>query len=1074
MDKVTGRLLAGLLVVGTQFAGFSAGAGTACAQVVVSQVYGGGGNSGATLRSDFIELRNNGATPVSLDGWSVQYASSSGSSWQVTALGGQIAAGGYYLVKQADGSGGSVDLPPPDATGTIPMSGSNGKVALVAATAALAGSCPLAGAVDFVGYGSANCFEGSGAAPGLGNTTAAWRDGDGAVDSNDNAADFARAAPAPRNSGSDEPPPPDPALELTIAQIQGDGLLSAYVDRRVVTEGIVTARKFNNGFFLQAANDDGNPATSEAVFVYTGSAPPASAAVGNRVRVTGTVDEFAPGSNRNQLAITEIVDPEVELLATGLALPAPVELATSDLSPEAAPATLERLEGMRVSLAGAVVVGPSGGSIDENDARASTDGVFHVTLPAVDRPFREPGIGLLDRVEVPAGKDPPRFDTNPERLMVRSRGQIGAQPLSVDVGATVAGLVGVLDYHSATWALLPDPATPPQVSGGMAPVALAAAGADTVTVAGFNLLRLFDEIDDDNGAVTLTPEAMDRRLSKASLAICDHLRSPDIVGVVEVENQRVLGLLADRINTGCADAPAYVALLQPGNDVGGINVGFLVSQRLAGANTRVEVLDVVQFGKDATLANPDGSTSLLNDRPPLLLRARVHHANGAAFPLTVIVNHLRSLNDVDSTDPGSSGWSTDGDRVRAKRGAQAAYLAALVESLQQSAPDTRIALVGDFNAFEFSDGYVDVLGIVRGDEAAADDVLLYVDSPLTTPLLDGSAFIDDPAQRYSYSFGGNAQSLDHVLVNATLVADAGSIKVEHARINADFGVDNFDDAGIAVRSSDHDPVRLTIAVPAFRSADLAVEAAASASRVRPGTPVTFSVDVANAGPDAAAAVGVAFALDALVSPVVQAPAGWTCSPPAQDGGTTAIGCHRAGLAAGAAATFSIEVIAPPAPAEGLRLVAAAQSHTADPANGNNQATVDVAINAEADLSVQLLGQAGRGAVSVFVVPVANAGPDAAEQPRLRLAGNVDSRHAAVAAPTGWQCTTVRERGRDFSAECRRDRLATGTAWFAFAVVGRPVAGEPVRFEARVDAATADPVPGNNHDSVEIGRVRGRR
>ncbi|HBK47359.1 MAG TPA: nuclease, partial [Xanthomonadaceae bacterium] len=126
--------------------------GHAGAQVVISQVYGGGGNSGATYKSDFIELHNNGAGPVSLAGWSLQYASSAGSSWQVTALAGSIPAGGYYLVKQADGSGGSTDLPTPDATGTIAMSGTAGKVALSSSAAALSGACPT-GNVDFVGYG---------------------------------------------------------------------------------------------------------------------------------------------------------------------------------------------------------------------------------------------------------------------------------------------------------------------------------------------------------------------------------------------------------------------------------------------------------------------------------------------------------------------------------------------------------------------------------------------------------------------------------------------------------------------------------------------------------------------------------------------------------------------------------------------------------------------------------------------------------------------------------------------------------------------------------------------------------
>lgn len=89
--------------------------------VVISQVYGGGGNTGATLRNDFIELFNRGAQTVSLAGWSVQYSSSTGIYWQVTNLTGSIAPGGYYLVQQAQGAGGSVDLPPPDATGTTPL-----------------------------------------------------------------------------------------------------------------------------------------------------------------------------------------------------------------------------------------------------------------------------------------------------------------------------------------------------------------------------------------------------------------------------------------------------------------------------------------------------------------------------------------------------------------------------------------------------------------------------------------------------------------------------------------------------------------------------------------------------------------------------------------------------------------------------------------------------------------------------------------------------------------------------------------------------------------------------------------
>src|SRR4051794_992163 len=90
--------------------------------IVISQVYGGGGNSGATWTNDFVELYNRGAAPVDLTGWSVQYASAAGTSWQLTALSGVLAAGAHYLVQEAAGSGGSTPLPTPDATGAIAMS----------------------------------------------------------------------------------------------------------------------------------------------------------------------------------------------------------------------------------------------------------------------------------------------------------------------------------------------------------------------------------------------------------------------------------------------------------------------------------------------------------------------------------------------------------------------------------------------------------------------------------------------------------------------------------------------------------------------------------------------------------------------------------------------------------------------------------------------------------------------------------------------------------------------------------------------------------------------------------------
>src|SRR6187455_1889257 len=103
----------------------------ASSQVVINEVYGGGGNSGATYKNDFIELYNNGNAAVSLAGWSIQYASAAGTTWTATNLTGNIPAHGFYLIQELVGAGGTTNLPAPDVIGTIALSATAGKVALV-------------------------------------------------------------------------------------------------------------------------------------------------------------------------------------------------------------------------------------------------------------------------------------------------------------------------------------------------------------------------------------------------------------------------------------------------------------------------------------------------------------------------------------------------------------------------------------------------------------------------------------------------------------------------------------------------------------------------------------------------------------------------------------------------------------------------------------------------------------------------------------------------------------------------------------------------------------------------------
>jgi DNA/RNA endonuclease G (NUC1) len=174
--------------------------------LVISQLYGGGGNSGATLANDYIEIYNPTGISFNLAGWSLQYASAAGTSWtNKQPLGGAIAPGEYFLVALA--SGGANGLPLPvnaNISGDINMSATTGKVALVSNAISLAGSCSNGSdpdIVDFVGYGSsASCFEGAARAAAPGNTTALFRKLNGLQDTNQNGDDFQTGAPNPRRT----------------------------------------------------------------------------------------------------------------------------------------------------------------------------------------------------------------------------------------------------------------------------------------------------------------------------------------------------------------------------------------------------------------------------------------------------------------------------------------------------------------------------------------------------------------------------------------------------------------------------------------------------------------------------------------------------------------------------------------------------------------------------------------------------------------------------------------------------------------------------------------------------------
>jgi DNA/RNA endonuclease G (NUC1) len=283
--------------------------------VVISQVYGGGGNSGATFTNDFIELFNPGSQPVNVSGWSVQYASSTGTTWQVTALTGTIQAGGYYLVQESKGTGGTTPLPTPNASGTIAMSATAGKVLLVdTTTMALSGACP--GGVDQVSFGTAATDCGSKTTGTLANATAALRGDQGCKYTRDLSQDFSVGAPGPRNTSSPTHICPGalPLGPLDHVQIAGT---------KTVTPGSTTQ--------LTATPQDANGQTVSAATVSWSSSADSIATVDQSGKVTGVA------ASATAVTITATaVDKDITKSGTALVTVAPLAIGFIDVSSSSA------------------------------------------------------------------------------------------------------------------------------------------------------------------------------------------------------------------------------------------------------------------------------------------------------------------------------------------------------------------------------------------------------------------------------------------------------------------------------------------------------------------------------------------------------------------------------------------------------------------------------------------------------------------------------------------------------------------------------------------------------------------
>ncbi|MBI2686676.1 MAG: lamin tail domain-containing protein [Acidobacteria bacterium] len=565
-------------------------AGLSAQSVVISQIYGGGGNTGAVWRNDFVELFNRGAAPVSMSGWSVQYAPATGTTWQVAPIDGTIEPGQYFLVQLAAGAGGTQSLPAPDASGSLALGSTAGKIALSRNTTPLHEASGRPFVQDLVGYGAAATDFKVAPTRDLSNTTAAIRAGGGCVDTGNNQADFAIGAPVPRNRASarnDCSAGPGTALRLKISEIQGSGDTSPYVDKRVVTRGVVHAKK-SNGFFLEslAADEDNDPTTSEGLFVFTSSAAE-SAVIGDLVEVEGTVTEFRPASDPRSSTTTELINVAYSRIGTGDRF--------RRLTFLSGDGDWERFEGMHIMLASGYVSGPTGGTFNESSGQSASNGVFYATL-SHQRPFRRPGES---------------GDSTKGILRVDSRalGGVAAETTSGDFWSAS----GALDHGGRTYTLLAEQVGFGQLASQPVPVPAPTQG--EFLIATLNLQRFF-----------ATQTAFATRVAKLKLYIQDILRSPDVIAVQEVGSQTAL----DRV---AADLGGYRAFVGGSNDPSGIAPGFLVKNATATALSTAPYASDLKFGTD---------NQLVHDRPPFRLDVRI---GGQRMALLCV--HIRSLNDIE-------------------------------------------------------------------------------------------------------------------------------------------------------------------------------------------------------------------------------------------------------------------------------------------------------------------------------------------------------------------------------------------------------------------------------------------
>ncbi|GAA4010721.1 Ig-like domain-containing protein [Sphingomonas humi] len=535
----------------------------------------------------------------------------------------------------------------------------------------------------------------------------------------------------------------DDPVARTIMAIQGEGHLSSYVGQPVITGGIVTAVD-SNGFYLQDAVGDGNPNTSDGIFIKTAGVP--AVKVGDALEVTGVVNEYKPSDIG--LSVTQVTASAISVLSSNNPLPQAIMIGAGGLLPptesiDSDGLTVfnpkvdgidfwESLEGMRVTIDKPVAVSNSN-EFGETDIVAS--GGLGAT-----------GINERGGITISPG------DYNPEKIQLDDR--LAAQPV-LSIGDRLGSVTGVVNYSFEHYEVLATDTAVITTDRTLGDNDTGLKGdANFVSIATYNLENL---------------DPSDQKYDILASDIVNSLKAPDIVAVQEVQD-------ADGAGTGS-------------NLSGASNVKGLIDAIYAKSGIVYTYVEIAPFTANSTGGEPngnirngylyqadrvslvDGSLGLITDsafansRNPLVA---TWSFNGQQFS-TINVHFTSRL----GSDPLWGDTQPPADGGDASRTAQAAAVGAYVSNILSADASKQFVLLGDWNGFYFEKAQ--------------------------TQLTNGGVFTNlagllPEEERYSYLFDGNSQLIDNMLVTGGLLPGA---RYDAVHINAEF-------TGVP-RPTDHDP-----------------------------------------------------------------------------------------------------------------------------------------------------------------------------------------------------------------------------------------------------------------------------